>query len=111
MKLIPINKKLITSISISGIIAICLLMFFIAKPFIKKSLYNTTNSIELCEENEGNSEENESQQENDLFETDLPSQYYLNNIFFFTSDINDSYTFNYINSYNPKVSAPPPELV
>lgn len=111
MTLKKTNKPNSLSILFKGFIIFSLFMFFTTKPFIKKAITSAKNSVELFEEKERSAEENESDKESELFETDLPSQLNLAYLFPFCFELNQQYCKTYLKNFKPKICTPPPKFV
>lgn len=111
MKFRVLNKTNLISFMMKGILSFCLILFFIAKPIIIQSLERQKAMVEECEGNERGAEETEIDVETELFETESPLHWFLNELCLFTLDLNELYRINYVNSFNPEISSPPPKLV
>lgn len=111
MKSGKINKIKLLNTIVKSVVVLFLLIFFIAKPLIIRGLEDSENSLELCEENEKNSEENESETEIDIFDDFLFETFLLQNLCLITNKRFDCFISQYVNRFIPIIITPPPELV
>lgn len=90
---------------------LCLLSFFMMKPLIKREIGNSKNPIELCEESEESSEENETEIELDVLEGALFSTFLLDELSRMTDRSFDCFISQYENGFIPIINTPPPKFV